>query len=289
MQLQGKVGIIVLNYNGEDCLLRCLESLQKLTYTNKTIIIVDNHSTDDSFQEAKKMFSDFGYIENPENYGFARGMNQGIKMALKEGAEAVWLFNNDALAEPESLRLLVAEASHFSLGTGALLSPLILESQTKRIWFGKGRVNFFRMRAEHMEPSARELALNSYSSDFLTGCALFITRSVIEKIGLLDERFFLYYEDADYSFRARKAGHACRVVPNARVWHREKSRFNPEKLFHLVYSGLIFFQKNTPRRFRAYLSVYVTIRRIKNALDLLLGREEARLVRRAYERFYHQS
>lgn len=284
MQPQGKVGIIVLNYNGENYLLRCLESLQKLSYSNKMIIVVDNHSADQSLEEAKKIFPHFTYLENEENYGFARGMNQGMQEALRGGAEAVWLFNNDAWTDREALTLLVAESVRYQ--EGVLLSPLIFDSETKRIWFGKGKINFFRMRAEHREPSGKELASAAYPSEFLTGCALFITRTVIEKIGLLDERFFLYYEDADFCFRARKEGYPCLVVPRARIWHEEKSRLNPEKISHLVYSGLLFFQKHSPRPFRAYLSVYATIRRIKNALDLLFGRKEARLVRRAYERFY---
>src|SRR3989344_5741559 len=128
---------------------------------------------------------------------------------------------------------------------------------------------------------------DAYASGYLTGCALFIKRELIDAIGFLDERFFLYYEDADYSFRASRAGFACLVVPGARVWHSEASRSNPQKTYFLVYSGLLFFQKHASLIMSNYLAAYVTIRRVKNHLDRLRGRGgAAEDVHRAYEHFF---
>ncbi len=282
-----KVAIIVLNYNGADCLLKCLRSLSELRYEDKEIIVADNGSTDDSFLVAKKGFPSFVFVANGENKGFAGGMNIGMREAFARGADSVWLFNSDASSENDTLDFLVAAAKRYP--DAGLFSPLIFEDGSEKIWFGAGRVDFLRMRTEHTTPPKRLLRQDAYESRFLTGCALFIRREVIEKIGFLDERFFLYYEDADFCWRARKAGFRCLVVPRAHVHHQEKSRKSNEKTFYLVYSGLLFFEKHSPWFIRPYGALYGTIRRIKNRMDRLLGRKEAAFVFRAYEKFYGRS
>lgn len=276
-----KIAIIVLNYNGQDCLLDCLSSLDALLYPNKRVIVVDNASLDTSFAQAKQRFPHFSYLQNTTNLGFAAGMNVGIHEALSHEAQWCLIFNNDAIADKNLLSTLIQEsANHPQAG---LLCPLIMKPHSDTIWFGKGRLNFFRMRTEHILPSKKDLSQTTYPSEFLTGCALFIRRTVLEKIGFLDENFFLYYEDADFCLRTRKAGFETLVVPAARVWHSEKSQSNPKKLYYLVLSGLLFFHKHAPFYSRPYFALYVTIRKIKNHIDTLLGRENAALVRQAYE------
>lgn len=277
-----KVAIIVLNYNGRDCLPGCLSSLGSLSYPDKEIIVVDNGSSDDSFTTAKKDFPDCSFIENGKNLGFAAGMNRGIRSALERGADFVWLFNYDAQAAPDSLSLLIDTAS--SHQEAGLLSPAITDQHGKA-WFAKGQIDFLRMRAIHIRPEPRELAAGAYPSRFLTGCALLIRRDVFEKIGFLDERFFLYYEDADFCLRAANAGFGCLIVPGARVKHTEISSENPEKTYHLVYSGLIFSKQHAPRILKPWLAGYATIRRLKNRFDRLLGREDADAVCRAFKDF----
>jgi GT2 family glycosyltransferase len=277
-----RVAIIVLNYNGQNCLPDCLTSLEALSYPDKEIIVVDNGSTDDSLALAKRNFPQCIFIENKTNLGFAGGMNSGIRFAIERGADFLWLFNYDAVAKKESLSLLVeATMKHPMAG---LLSPVIT-GQNGEIWFAKGRIDFLRMRAVHVPSSIEDIASDAYPSSFLTGCALFIKREVIEKIGFLDEGFFLYYEDADFCLRAAKAGFQSLVVPRARVIHAEKSRKNSEKTYHLVYSGLRFSAKHAPLALRPYLLGYATIRRLKNRLDLLRRRDGAASVARAFRDF----
>lgn len=281
-----KVAIIVLNYNGSGQLLPCLESLSGLTYPEKEVIVVDNASQDGSWEEAKLRFPEHVFIRNGKNLGFAGGMNVGIRATLPRGAEWVWLFNNDATAEQDSLSLLMETAKRFP-DTG-LLSPLILDPETENIWFARGRVNWWRMRTEHEAVSQPLLKEPFYPSEILTGCALLIRKEVIGRIGLLDERFFLYYEDADYSLRASKSGFENVVVPGARVFHGEQSRLNPDKVYHLVLSGLRFFAMHTPWYRRPYMAIYATIRRLKNRLDIGFRRDGAALkVRQAYADYLH--
>lgn len=268
-----RVGIIILNYNGKRCLLSCLESLNRLEYRNKDIIVVDNNSADDSLKEAEKKFPHFVFVRNSKNQGFAKGMNIGMKEALARGAEYCWLFNYDALAQSQTLDKLISAAQENP--KAGLLSPIIYETESDKIWFAKGKIDFWRMRTVHIEPTKQELAAKTYKSEFLTGCALLMKKELIEKIGFLDENFFLYYEDADYSLRAAQAGFDCLVAREAKVFHKEESKFNPRKIYYLVYSGLLFFNKWKPFYLKSYLFVYVTMRRVKNFWDRLANKNDA--------------
>ncbi len=278
-----KVGIVVLNYNGSSCLTACLSALRAQDYTNSFVLVVDNHSEDDSFIRAKEQFPEYAYVENERNLGFAAGMNRGMREALALGADSVWLLNNDAEVAGDCLSRLVKVGQETECG---LLSPVILDEHA-RPWFEKGALSYLRMRATHVAPRAGERSATAYESEYLTGCAFLMTREVIETIGDLDERFFLYYEDADYSLRAKKAGFRLLVVPGATVEHRELSRLSDAKLYYLVLSGLHFFHKHASWWQRVYLGAYVTIRKAKNSLDILLGRKGSRSVRRAYYQFSH--
>lgn len=275
-----KVVVIVLNYNGDKCLLDTLSSLQKLTYQNKEILVVDNASQDTSFEQAKKCFPEYSYLPLDHNGGFAYGMNRGIEYALSKGAQYVWLFNYDALAAAGALEPLVQVAEEHA--DRVLLSPLIF-NENGEVWFSGGRVNFLRMRAEH---TVRESFFVPQESTFLTGCALFIPKKVIEEVGFLDESFFLYYEDVDYSRRVAALQIPRKVVPDAHVVHSEESQFNPQKVYFLVLGGLIFFDKHKSGIFSFYQAIYVILRRLKNRIDVLLGRPGSEKVAQAYQDFY---
>jgi GT2 family glycosyltransferase len=280
-----RVGIIVLNYNGKNCLLSCLQSLDRLEYSNKEILVVDNNSIDGSLEEAEKKFPHFIFVRNQKNEGFARGMNIGIKEALMRRAKWCWIFNYDAVAHPQALdKLISAAQENPKVG---LLSPIICEANNDNLWFAKGEIDFLRMRTLHIQPTKQELAAKTYKSEFLTGCALLIKKELIEKIGFLDERFFLYYEDVDYSLRASRAGFDCLVAPEAKISHSEESKLNPNKIYYLVYSGLLFFYKWAPLYLKPYIAVYVTMRRIKNFWDRLYKKDAiAQEVYRAYKDYF---
>lgn len=282
-----RVGIIVLNYNGMGCLSACLRSLDRLEYPAKDIIIVDNASADGSLAMAEKEFPHLTFVQNEENEGFAKGMNIGMRLAFSRKAEWVWLFNYDAAADRSALTALILAAR--ANPQAGLLSPVISETGSGALWFAKGKIAYARMRTCHIPPAEKELASKAYPSEFLTGCALLIKKELVDAIGFLDERFFLYYEDADYSVRATRAGFACLVVPQAKVTHSEASSARPEKTYFLVYSGLLFFEKWASPLMRPYLAAYVTMRRAKNFFDRLCGRRgAAQEAYRAYRDYYER-
>jgi len=267
-----KLFIIVLNYNGRDTLKKCLESIYLSDYENKEVVVVDNASTDGSFDEMRQHFQKFNFIKNNQNIGFAAGNNVAIKWALEKMADYVLLLNNDAYLEKNTLGVLLQEVEKNK--KPGISCPFIYNGYTKKLWFSGGKIDWLKMRAIHQ----------SGKDDFISGCAMLIHKDVFKKIGLLDEKFFLYYEDVDFSFRAQKAGFDLRIIPEAKVYHYEKSSENIGKIYYLVLSAIIFFRKNSNLFQRIYIEIYLLIRKIKNHFDLKKDsqNEEKLLVQKAY-------
>jgi len=157
----------------------------------------------------------------PENRRFAGGNNAGLRAALAAGADAVMLLNNDTEADPGLLERLVL-ALEQDPGAGAAAPLIYYAAPSARIWYAGGRLSVPLAHAAHR--GLRTLDHGQYRSveptGYLTGCCLLATRAAWEKVGRLDERYFLYAEDSDWSLRARQAGFRLLFVPTARLWHR---------------------------------------------------------------------
>lgn len=270
--------VIVLNYHGEAVLSPCLRSVMQTLWPGDRLLVVDNGQEAVLMQEVRAEFPQVMIEVAKENGGFARGMNVGLRLALTEGFEAVWVLNNDVIVKHDSLSQL-KEAAKRTTGPRAL-SPLI-RGANQTIWFAGGWINWWRMRVEHYQ-TAPEIA-SPFQTSFLTGCALFIPRITLEHIGLLDERYFLYYEDVDYSLRILEHGGKLWVVPGAEILHHEVSEFRGEKVYWLVKSGVECFLRHSTRWQRVWLNFYLSLRRLRNWSRFLWGDKVlARLIEKAY-------
>lgn len=276
-----KIFVVVLNYNGRNTLSACLKSVYQNIYPNFEVVLVDNNSTDGSLEEAKRNFSRAHFIKNPQNLGFSAGNNVGIRFALEKFADYIFLLNSDAYVEKNTLTDLVIEAEKNPM-TG-LISPLIKKPDGS-VWFAGGKIDWLRMRTVHFFKPQKTSA---YASAYLSGCALLIKKTVFQQIGLFDEHFFLYYEDADFSLRARRAGFDLLLLPTTTIVHAEQSEVaNPRKLYWLVLSGLFFFRKNTPFIWKPWLMLYLGLRKSKNFFACHAKQNTAALeVRKAYQDF----
>ncbi len=270
--------VIVLNYHGKAVLLPCLRSVVKTLGPEDRLLVVDNGQERALMEGVRAEFPQV-MIEVPEeNGGFARGMNVGLRLALAEGFEAVWILNNDVIVKEDSLSQL-KEAAERTTGPRAL-SPLI-RGANQAIWFAGGWINWWQMRVEHYQ--AEPKILSPFQTNFLTGCALFIPRITLERIGLLDERYFLYYEDVDYSLRILEQGGKLWVVPGAEILHHEVSEYRGEKVYWLVKSGVECFSRHSTGWRRVWLGLYLGLRRLRNWSRFLWGDTVlARLIEKAY-------
>lgn len=272
------VFVIILNFNGKETLSDCLQSVFQSNYPRFEVAVVDNDSKDGSFEQAKESFLKAHFIKNSANLGFSRGNNVGIRWALEKFADYIFILNNDTIIEKTTLSALVKtmeKNSNINISSPVIFSP------NNKIWFAGGKINWFKMKTHHLTEIKSDFP---YVADYLSGCAMMIKKDVFKKTGLFDERFFLYYEDADFSVRAKKAGFDLFVVPSASILHLEASnRLNDLKLYWLVLSGLLFFQTNSSFLQKIWLVTYVTLRKIKNICDLIFFKKDsARLVRKAY-------
>ncbi len=283
-QARPKVFIVVLNYNGGELLQNCLASLDYVSYPNFSIVIVDNASADGSLRRVRANFPQVTIIENEKNLGFSGGNNVGIKYALEQQADYVLLLNQDTEVEPDFLeKLIVTVEKNPQIG---ILSPLIFWEKTDCVWFSGGRINWWTMKAIN---ETRRRDRKYCATGFISGCSMLIKKAVIEKVGLLDEKFFLYYEDVDFSCRAQRAGFLTVIDPASQIYHFETSgAIAGEKLYQLVFSGLLFFKKNSVGFMKIWISFYYKLRKLKNRFEMTLRpNEKARIVQKAYYDFEH--
>lgn len=281
-----KVNIVVLNYNGKDVLKKCLASLFRLDYPDFEVVVVDNDSKDGSLEEAKNDFARATFIKNDGNLGFSAGNNVGIKYSLEKQAKYILLLNNDTEVERNMLsRLIGVMEKNQEIG---VLSPIITKGDSKELWFSGGRIDWMRMKTMHEEASTEKLKEEFFETGFVSGCAMLIRREVFAKAGLLDEDFFLYWEDVDFSVRAKRAGFKLAISPLSKVKHFEKSENDLEsKIYWLVVSGLFFFKKNSESYLRPWMFLYAIARKLKNRRDVRkkTGDAIALSVKKAYDDF----
>lgn len=274
-----KVFAVVLNYNGRHCLFEAIASLFQSDYPAFQVVLVDNGSTDGSFEMVKKSFSRVVCIKNENNLGYAAGNNVGIEYALERGAKYVWLLNNDTKVEKRAMSELV----RLMEGDEAIgiASPLIFSGDSGKIWFSGGKISWWRMKTAHIR---KNISRDYFGSDYLTGCAMMVRAKAFRDAGLLDEKYFLYLEDADFSRKVREAGYKLAVSSASRIKHFEKSESKPDlKIYWLVLSGLIFFKRHTPLYLLPWMNAYLLARKIKNKIDLKFRRDSiAEAVSKAY-------
>lgn len=254
MQTHPKVSIIILHLKEIPCLVDCIASLNKITYQNFNIIIAHNGPESTALLDALAPISGHvtKVINMDANIGFTRANNVGIRYALRDGAEYILLLNDDTEVARDFLNKLIDVAE--SRPDAGMLGPKILfYDQPKKIWFAGARFNPETCMASSFDVDQAVQCENSVpiESDFITGCALLVKREVIEKIGLLDERIFIYCEDLDWGLRLIKAGLRNLVVPDARIWHKVSITVggldSPFTIYHKTRSRLLMAKLYEPK------------------------------------------
>lgn len=262
-----QVSIVVLNWNGKEDTGACLRSLKKLRVKNykPQVIVVDNASKDDSVQVLKKNFRDIVVLENKENKGFTGGNNVGIKYALKTGADFMLILNNDTIVDRDLVSGLLEVAGRY-LDVG-IFSPKIYFApgfefhkeryspgiRGKILWYAGGKMDWDNVLGENR--GVDEVDRGQYEkveeTDFATGACMFIKSEVLKKIGLFDERYFMYLEDVDLCRRAREADFGVMYAPKGYLWHkvaRSSGIGSDLNDYFLTRNRLLFGVKYAPLR-----------------------------------------
>jgi hypothetical protein len=198
------VSVIVLNYNGSEFLEECLSSIMKQKYPNREILFIDNASTDESLHIAEKKFPGLRIIKNSNNLGFAGGMNTGIRHA---SGDMIALVNIDTKLHPDWLEELVHVAQK---------DPLVGACSGKEYDYDgrEEHVTSYGIDKNLMHLDCLQEVSTVYGSAFL------VSRRIIDVVGMLDEKFFMYFDEVDWCWRMRLAGFKCIHVPTAIVYHK---------------------------------------------------------------------
>jgi len=237
-----KVAIVILHFINQKLTSDCLESVKKLQTSNfKLQTIVVNNNPKENLKDLKTKFSGFVFLNTGVNLGFAEGNNVGIRKALQDGADYVFVVNNDTILDKNLLVQLFKVASlndKQSLllrNKTAILGPKIYfapgyeyhkerykeNDQGKVFWYAGGIIDWQNILVSHR--GVDEVDHGQYDEEaetgFTSGCAMFVKREVFEKIGLFDKRYFLYLEDVEFCQRAKRAGFKVIYAPKASLWH----------------------------------------------------------------------
>jgi len=235
------VAIIIVNWNGYSFTKACIKSLDKVNYSSFQIILVDNGSKNLEGEKLKREFPQIDLIQNEENLGFAGGNNVGIRRAVEEGFSFVMLLNNDTEVEADFLKQMISKfQSRPNLG---MVQPSIffLHEKTK-IWSAGGKWDSFLGRAITIgdREMAENFELKDREIDWATGCCVMISRKALEQLGLLNEQYFTYFEDVDWSLRLRDKGYKIELASEAWVYH-EAGASSKEKHSEGTLSARVFY------------------------------------------------
>jgi len=232
---------VVLNWNGGTHVIDCMRSVYGSSLVPDTVLVVDNGSTDDSPKALMQEFPRITFLKHEKNIGLVAARNEAIAAALRGNAEFIFFLDNDAEVSQECLAQLCGAAGRTP--AAGIFTPRILEAGSGgRIWFDGGRISragdaVHERMGRKIEECPDVQDGQTRETTFATGCAMLVRSAVFEQVGLFDRDFFVYSEDADFSYRARAQGFSIVHVPYATVRHRQSSdtKANRGKWFRDYY------------------------------------------------------
>jgi GT2 family glycosyltransferase len=252
MSKSPRVAVVILNWQNATDTLDCLASVAKLNYDNYQTIVVDNGSNDDSVVSIQTTFPEITLIALPENVGYAAGNNVGIHHGIDEGAEYVFVLNNDTLLASDMLqKLVVVLEENPQVG---MVGPKMYCYQPDDVIFAAGSVihwqkgNIFHRGMFVADTSWSDIS-HPEPVDFITGCGVLVRKSLIEIAGALDLSYFLNFEDVEWCVRARRMGFDVWYAPDAVMWHKISATLgesSPANTYYMTRNSLFFFWHNSP-------------------------------------------
>ncbi len=259
-----KVFTIILNWNGKEDTIECLASLQSLNYPNHEIIVVDNGSTDDSVSVLRAQYPDITIIENVRNLGFSEGNNVGLKYAYENDADYFLILNNDTVVDPDVLGALVRIAEKDDC----------IGFVTGKVYF-YDKPNQFQAAGKHSHPiflvghqvGWGEIDHGQYDQikeyEFVDGVFFLVRRQAYEETGGFDPNFFLYWDEADWCVRVRRAGYNIVYTPEAKIWHKFGRSVGGDSSFtweyYMTRNRIVFLRRHCSRSAFARSMLYITI------------------------------
>ncbi len=215
-----KITVVVLNWNSHEITAECIRSLRATDGPDFEILVVDNGSTDGSVEMLPQEFPQITVLPQERNLGFAAGCNVGMRHALANDAEYVLLLNNDTVVAPDFIREMLA-AIESDPSIGAVCPKIYFADEPEMIWYAGADFSLWTGTAKHRGWKEVDRGQFDQHEEITqaTGCAMLVRCSAVRAVGLLDEQFWAYAEDLDWSVRFLKRGYLLAFAPKARLWH----------------------------------------------------------------------
>ena len=234
--------MIIVGWNNYDNTRECLQSILNQQQIGTEIFLVDNGSKTEPLDNLSLLFPEINYIYSEKNLGFAAGTNLGLQKALSAGYKYFLIINNDTRADLLMLSELVKPLKDENVG---LVAPFIYYYDTPdKIWSCGGFINNVLLMPLDSH-NVKKAVFNPTERTFLSGCCYLMRRELLERVGLFDERFFLYFEDLDYCLRVNETKWKMMVIPTAKLYHKVSQSSGgqmseSERFFYAKSSGLYF-------------------------------------------------
>lgn len=248
---QPKVWIVVLTWNRAEAVISCLISLRALIYGNLEVLVVDNHSTDDTVERLASIFPGEKIIVNDRNMGYTGGNNVGLRYALSQGADYVLLLNNDCTVHPRLVDELVGVAEQ-DPGIAVVGCKNLHHDDRRVVWAAWERVDYGPLltRIYGRWQWDRPAFSRQRDVESVVGCGYLWRAAALEDVGPLDTEFFGYHEDVDWCYRARQKGWRVVYAGAAELYHRGGLSSEPKYenhmpvMYFLGRNGVLFARKH---------------------------------------------
>ncbi|WP_345969907.1 glycosyltransferase family 2 protein [Sulfurimonas sp. HSL1-6] len=285
---QPKVAVVLLNYKGSEDTISCLHSLQKVTYPNYRVVVIDNDSPDDSMKQIQDYLQSqipddlvvfksldeamsrsdscakYTLLQSGQNGGYGYGNNVGIQFALHNGADYVLILNNDIFIPDPGFIEPMVRLCEKDQTLGAVSGKIFFHDRPDIVWFNGGKLDPWTARVSHFGFNRLDGTENVLKdSTFLSGCMLLVPRKTIEIVGLFNEDYFMYVEDLEFVQRILNAGLSLKVTPLSRIEHKVGSssngRLSPFSIYYTHRNKIDFISRyiGYPQKVTAYTYTFV--------------------------------
>lgn len=268
-----KIGIVLVNYNGKEYNKKCISSVLNSTCKEKLqVVVVDNASTDDSLSQLRNDWKEneqVHLLQLDVNYGFSRANNEGIRWLCEKGIQYYLLLNNDTEIAEDTIEKMFGMHKQ----TGSIVVPKILYADNPDvIWYAGG--DFSKGIKKPIQRGLNKIDQGQYDKggycDFANGCCMMLSNQHLSKIGFLNEDFFLYYEDTEYSLRAGEKGVRIVYCPEAKVFHKVNGSTKGNKrvanAYYITRNWLMCNQMHMDKGIFALFRIYFLFNRLAWAI-----------------------
>lgn len=291
MNIEPKIGLVTVLYNGIEVLEGFFESLAKQTYKNYVLYVIDNSPNEDTLNEAKRLSENYlipsEFIYNNANLGVAKGNNQGIFKAMEDFCSHICLINNDVEFEEDLLKKLLDGLNENACDM--IVPKMYYFDEPKKIWCAGGKFRKWNgFNTKHFGENDIDIGKFEETKriDYAPTCCMLIKKEVFEEVGYMDEKYFVYSDDADFCYRALKQNVKLYYLSSTRLWHKvSSSTGGSESDFSIFYAhrNLIYFsKKHTNFLFFMYILFFYQIKFIAKFFLRKFSFKQFLLAQKAY-------